>query len=301
MASAVYVGIDVAKGWLDVAARPGADPWRVANDPAGVATLAAQLDALAPALVVLEASGGYERPIVAALAASGLPVAVVNPRQARDFARATGRLAKTDALDARAQPAAGAQTLAALLARRRQLVGMRVAEQNRLQTALPAVRAGIAAHLAWLQEATARIAAELRETIAADPAWRERDPLLRSVPGVGPVLALTLLAELPELGTLTRQQAAALAGVAPLNRDTGRQRGIRTVWGGRAGVRGALYMGALTATRWNPIIAAFSRRLCAAGKPRKVALVACMRKLLTILNAVARSQTAWRTVPAPAP
>ena len=315
MASAVYVGIDVAKGWLDVAARPHAAPWRVDNDPAGVAQLVARLEELVAALVVLEASGGYERPVVAALAAGGLPVAVVNPRQARDFARATGQLAKTDALDARAlarfaeavrppvraQPAAGAQALTALLVRRRQLVGMRVAEQNRLQTCLPAVRAGVAAHLAWLREATAAIDAELRGAIAADPAWRERETLLRSVPGVGPVLALTLLAELPELGTLTRQQAAALAGVAPLNRDTGRQRGLRTVWGGRAGVRGALYMGALTATRWNPIIAAFYRRLCAAGKPHKVALVACMRKLLTILNAVIRSSTAWRTAPVPSP
>ncbi len=311
MVSAVYVGIDVAKGWLDVAARPGAAPWRVDNDPAGVALLVAQLDTLAPALVVLEASGGYERPVVAALAAGGLPIAVVNPRQARAFARATGQLAKTDALDAKAlahfaeavrpparvQPAVEAQALTALLTRRRQLVAMRVAEQNRLETALPAVRAGIAAHLTWLREAAAAIDEELRRAVAADPAWREAEALLRSVPGVGPVLALTLMAELPELGTLTRQQAAALAGVAPLNRDTGRQRGVRTIWGGRAGVRGALYMGALTATRWNPTIGAFYRRLCDAGKPRKVALVACMRKLLTILNALLRTRTPWQPVP----
>lgn len=312
MASAVYVGIDVAKGWLDVATRPHAEPWRVDNDPAGIAHLVARLDALAPALVVLEASGGYERPVAAALAAGGLPVAVINPRQARDFARATGQLANTDALDAqalarfaeavrpavRAQPDTEAQALAALLARRRQLVAMRVAEQNRLETALPAVRGGIAAHVTWLQEAVVAIDEELRRAIAADPAWGEAGVLLRSVPGVGPVLALTLLAELPELGTLTRQQVAALAGVAPLNRDTGRQRGVRTTWGGRAGVRGALYMGALTATRWNPVIGAFYRRLCEAGKPRKVALVACMRKLLTILNALLRTRIPWQEAPA---
>jgi transposase len=225
--------------------------------------------------------------------------------QARDFASATGQLAKTGAPDAhalarsaeavrppvRAQPGAGAQTLTALLVPGRQLVGMRVAEQHRLQTALPAVRAGIAAHLASLREATAAVDAELRAAIAADPAWRERAALLRSVPGVGPVPAVTLLAELPGLGALARQQAAALAGVAPLNRDTGRQRGMRTVWGGRAGVRGALYVGALTAARWNPVIGASYRRLCDAGKPRTVALVACVRTLLPVLNAPLRTCT----------
>jgi transposase len=304
----LYVGIDVAKGDLDIAVRPEGQGWRVANDAPGIAALVARLDTLGPALIVAEATGGYERPLAAALAAAGLPIAVVNPRQVRDFARATGRLAKTDALDAqtlarfgeavrppaRPIPDAQAQALAAVLARRRQVVAMLTAEQNRLHSALPAIQGHIAAHIAWLEDDLARIDAELAQTIAADPAWRERDALLRSVPGVGPVLATTLLAELPELGSLTRHEVAALAGVAPLNRDSGTLRGKRTVWGGRARVRGALYMAALVATRHNPAIRAFYARLCAAGKPKKVALVACMRKLLTLLNALLHHHTPWQ-------
>jgi transposase len=314
MTVSLYVGIDVSKGRLDVALRPEGEGWRADNDAAGVAAVVARLDALAPALIVLEATGGYERPLAAALAAAGLPVAVVNPRQARDFAKATGKLAKTDRLDARALahfaeavrpparpvPDAQAHALAAVLARRRQVVAMLTAEQNRLHTALPAIQGHIAAHIAWLEDDLARIDAELAQTIGADPAWRERDELLRSVPGVGRVLATTLLAELPQLGTLSRHEVAALAGVAPLNRDSGTLRGKRTVWGGRARVRGALYMAALVATRHNPAIRAFYERLCAAGKPKKVALTACMRKLLTILNAMLHHRTPWQDRPASA-
>ncbi len=228
-ATPCYVGIDVAKARLDVATRPGGDRWHVANDAAGVATLVTRLHELQPALVVLEATGGYERPVSAALSAAGLPVAVVNPRQARDFAKATGKLAKTDALDAQALahfaaavqpparpvPDADAQALAAILARRGQVVAMLTAEQQRAHTALPLVRERIAVHLAWLEEELATLDGELARAIREDPAWREHAALLRSVPGVGPVLATTLLADLPKLGTLTRQQLAALVGVAP--------------------------------------------------------------------------------------
>jgi transposase len=303
----VFIGIDVAKARLDIAVRPDRDTWQTTNDASGIAELVARLDHRQPTLIVLEATGGYERPVAASLVAAGLPVAVVNPRQIRDFAKATGKLAKTDTLDAhvlahfadavrpapRPPPDADTQALAAILARRRQLVAMLTAEQNRLHTAPTAIRERIGAHIGWLEEELQDIDTELARTIADDPIWRERDALLRSVPGVGPVLATTLLAEPPQLGTLTRHQVAALAGVAPLNRDSGSRRGIRTVWGGRARVRGALYMAALVATRYNPVIRAFYERLCAAGKPKKVALTACMRKLLTILNALLAHRTPW--------
>ncbi len=310
-ATPCYVGIDVAKARLDVATRPGGDRWHVANDAAGVATLVTRLHELQPALVVLEATGGYERPVSAALSAAGLPVAVVNPRQARDFAKATGKLAKTDALDAQALahfaaavqppvrpvPDADAQALAAILARRGQVVAMLTAEQQRAHTALPLVRERIAVHLAWLEEELATLDGELARAIREDPAWREHAALLRSVPGVGPVLATTLLADLPELGTLTRQQLAALVGVAPLNQDSGKRRGKRAVWGGRRRVRAVLYMATLAATRFNPVIKAFYDRLLAAGKAKKVALTACMRKLLTILNALLARRTRWQPQP----
>jgi transposase len=308
MTVSLLVGIDVSKGRLDVALRPEGEGWRADNDAAGIAALVARLDALGPTLIVAEATGGDERPLAAALAAAGPPLAVVNPRQARDFAKATGKLAKTDRLDARAlahfaeavRPAArpvpdgAAQGLAAALARRRQVVGMRTAEQHRLHAAAAAVQTHIAAHIAWLEDDRARIDAALAATIVADPRWRERDRLLRSVPGVGPVLATTLLAELPQLGSLTRHEVAALAGVAPLNRDSGTLRGKRTVWGGRARVRGALDMAALVATRHNPAIRACYGRLCAAGKPKPVALTACMRKLLTLLNTMLHHRTPWQ-------
>ncbi len=302
-----HVGIDVAKARLDVAVRPTGDSWQVTNDAAGVAALVARLHQLQPTLVVLEATGGYERPVTAALSAAGLAVAVVNPRQVRDFARAIGKLAKTDALDAQvlahfaeavrppARPLATdhAQYLTAILMRRRQIVAMLAAEQNRLETA-PLVRERVAAHIVWLEEELARLDGDLAEAIRDDPAWQEREALLRSVPGVGPVLATTLLAELPELGALTRHQVAALVGVAPLNCDSGTLRGKRAVWGGRGRVRAVLYMAALVASRHNPAIKAFYQRLCAAGKARKVAVVACMRKLLTILNAMLAHREPWR-------
>ena len=303
----VFIGIDVAKAHLDVAVRPDGDTWQAANDASGIAALVAHLDQLRPTLVVLEATGGYERPVTASLVAAGVPVAVVNPRQIRDFAKATGKLAKTDTLDAhvlahfadavrptpRPLPDADTQMLAAILGRRRQVVAMLTAEQNRLHTAPTTIRERIGAHIVWLEEDLKEIDTALAQAIADDPTWRERDALLRSVPGVGPVLAVALLAQLPQLGALTRHQVAALAGVAPLNRDSGTRRGIRTVWGGRARVRGALYMAALVATRYNPVIRAFYARLCAAGKPKKVALTACMRKLLTILNALLAHRTPW--------
>ncbi len=302
-----HVGIDVAKARLDVAVRPTGDSWQVTNDAAGVAALVARLHQLQATLVVLEATGGYERPVTAALSAAGLAVAVVNPRQVRDFARAIGKLAKTDALDAQvlahfaeavrppARPLATdhAQYLTAILMRRRQIVAMLAAEQNRLETA-PLVRERVAVHIVWLEEELARLDGDLAEAIRDDPAWQEREALLRSVPGVGPVLATTLLAELPELGALTRHQVAALVGVAPLNCDSGTLRGKRAVWGGRGRVRAVLYMAALVASRHNPAIKAFYQRLCAAGKARKVAVVACMRKLLTILNAMLAHREPWR-------
>ena len=303
-----YVGIDVAKDMLDVALRPTGGRWRVAHDEQGLAQLVAALAALTPALIVLEATGGLELELVGALALAGLPVVVVNPRQVRDFARATGRLAKTDALDAavlahfaeavrpplRPLSDAQTQTLRQLLTRRRQLVGMRVAEGQRLTRASAAVRPSIEAHLAWLEQQLGALETELQQQLRSSPVWRERDQLLRSVPGVGEQLSLTLLAELPELGRLNRRAIAALVGVAPFNRDSGRRRGRRTIWGGRARVRAMLYMGALSASRHNPVIRAFYQRLLAAGKPKKVALTACMRKLLVILNAMLKHHTPWR-------
>jgi transposase len=302
-----WIGIDVAKAWLDVA-RAGEEPVRrVANDADGIAELVAEVRAAAPRLVVLEATGGYERAVTAALAAAGVPVAVVNPRQVRDFAKATGQLAKSDALDARvlarfAQriqppvrplPDAVAQELAALLARRRQLLEMRTAEHNRRPSLAPRLRPALDAHVRWLSEQITELDRELDRTLRDSPIWREKEALLRSIPGVGPVVARTLLAELPELGSLERGEAAALAGVAPLNQDSGRRRGTRRTWGGRGGVRAALYMATVAATRCNPAIRALYQRLRAAGKPAKVALVAGMRKLLLIANAILRDGAPW--------
>ena len=303
----VYVGIDVAKATLDVAVAPTAERWTLAYTEREVAGLVRRLTGLHPALVVLEATGGLEGPLVGALATAGLPVVVVNPRQVRDFAKATGTLAKTDALDAavlahfaaavrptpRPLPDAATQTLAALVTRRRQLVEMLTAERNRLGSAPRVLRAEIQAHLTWLQRRLARLDTDLGQAIRTSPVWRVQDDLLRSVPGVGPVLSATLLASLPELGTLNRKAIAALVGVAPLNRDSGTLRGRRRVWGGRAAVRAVLYMGTLVAVRHNPVLRAFYQRLRAVGKLPKVALTACMRKLLTILNAMLNHQTPW--------
>lgn len=308
-----FVGIDVSRDHLDVAVRPSGDAWRVANDEAGIAELVAQARAVAPTAIVLEASGGLEAAVAAALAEVRLPVAVVNPRQARDFAKATGQLAKSDALDARMLahfaeairpvvrplPDAEQQRLAALMARRRQVVDMLVAEQQRLHRARPAVRERVAAHVAWLDAELRALDGDVDAAIQASPLWRARDDLLRSVPGVGPVLSRTLLANLPELGRLDRKQIATLVGVAPLARESGRWRGRRGIWGGRAEVRRVLYLATVVAVHHNPTIRSFYERLRAAGKPPKVALVACMHKLLLILDALLRSGQPWRA-PAPA-
>ena len=303
-----YAGIDVAKAKVDVAVRPTGQKWSIAYDKRGVRELISQMKEMSPALVVLEASGGLELPLVAALAAAELPVVVVNPRQVRDFARATGTLAKTDALDAavlahfadavrpsvRPLRDAETQALNSLAARRHQVMTMLVSEKNRLGTAISAVRPRIEAHVTWLEQELDDLDHGLRETLRQSPVWREKDDLLRTVPGVGEQLSLTLLAHLPELGALNHREIAALVGVAPFNRDSGTLRGTRTVWGGRARVRAALYMGALVASRHNPVIRDFYQRLVASGMPKKMALVACMRKLLVILNSILRHGSPWR-------
>jgi transposase len=307
-AAPLFVGIDVAQAELVVAQQPPADVWTLPNDPAGAADLARRLRALHPTVIVLEATGGYERTVVAALATAGLPVVVANPRQVRDFARGTGQLAKTDAVDAailalfaervhpepRPVPDAALHALEALVTRRRQLLDMLTAERNRLALAAPPVHADVRRHIAWLERRVAKLDRDLDKKIQASPLWRTTDNLLQSTPGVGPAVSRTLLAALPELGTLTHKQIAALVGVAPMARDSGRWRGRRRITGGRAPVRAALYMAALVATRYNPAIQPFYARLLAAGKPKKLALTACMHKLLTILNAMVKSNTVWR-------
>ena len=304
-----FIGIDVAKAQLDIAIRPSGERWAVPHDAGDIMTLVERLQALHPALIVLEATGGWERAVTSALATAGLPVVVVNPRQVRDLARATGQLAKTDALDARALahfadvirptprplPDAQTQEWRALLGRRQQLVVMRTAEQNRLTGPSTRLITDIEAHITWLNASLATLDNDLEILLRASPVWRANDDLLQSAPGIGPVCARTLLLELPELGTLNRQQIAALVGVAPLNCASGTLRGRRTIWGGRAHVRTVLYMGTLVATRYNPRIKAFSQRLLAAGKLKKVALTACMHKFLTILNAMLKHRTPWQT------
>lgn len=304
---AVYIGIDVAKDHLDIAVLPSGDAWRVANSPDDIDTLTARLTDLQAALVVLEATGGHEHAVAAALAAANLAVAVINPRQVRDFARATGELAKTDALDAhilalfaervrpepRALPDAAQRALEALLSRRRQLIGMLVAERNRLLLADAAVQKSLTKHVRWLEKELGAVEDAVAKAVEASPLWRAKEDLLRSVPGVGRVLASTLLADLPELGDLNRKEIAKLVGVAPLARDSGKHRGQRIAWGGRAEVRSALYMGALACITHNPTVGGFYRRLVARGKPKKVALVAAMRKLLVVLNAMVRDGERW--------
>jgi transposase len=305
-----FVGIDVSQEGLDVVVFTGPS-WRVPNDEEGLVALTARLRPLPVRLAVLEATGGLEVPVAAALATAGIPVAVVNPRQVRDFARATGLLAKTDRLDAHAiarfaaainpaprpLPDAQAQELDALLTRRRQVTEMLVMETNRLRRALPSLRPVIQAHIDWLRGQRSQLDTQLDQTVRQSPLWRVQEQLYRSMKGVGPVLARTLIAELPELGTLDRKRIAALVGVAPFNRDSGRVRGQRTIWGGRASVRGVLYMATVAATRTNPVIKAVYRQFLARGKAKKVALVACMRKMLTILNAMARTGTPFRPTP----
>jgi transposase len=304
----VWIGIDVAKAWLDVADSGEERPWRVANDAAGIAALVETLVARSPRLIVLEPTGGLETPVAAALLAAGLPVAVVNPAKVRAFAAASGQRAKTDALDARLLarfgermqpparplPAPTTQHLREIVARRRQVVEMHTAEANRRPTLAADLRPRLEEHLAWLEAQIVELDAALAQLIAASPAWRANEQLLCSIPGIGPVVARTLLAHVPELGTLTRQEAAALVGVAPLNHDSGRSQRPRCIAGGRSGVRAMLYMAALTAARCDPTMRAFYERLTQHGKPAKVALVACMHKLLTVANAVLRDGVPWR-------
>ena len=313
-----FAGIDVSKAQLDVAVRPTGKRWVLPYDETGIEGLIPQIVDLGPALVLLEATGGLELPLVAALAAAALPVVVVNPRQVRDFAKATGTLAKTDTLDAgvlahfadavrpevRPLQDAATQVLNSLTARRHQVMTMLVSEKNRLGTASGAVSPRavsprIEAHIAWLEQELSDLDKGLRQTLRPSPVWREKDDLLRTVPGVGPQLSLTLLAHLPELGTLDRKQIAALVDVAPYNRDSGTRRGKRAVWGGRSRVRAVLYMGALVASRHNPAIRDFYQRLLAAGKPKKVALIASMRKLLVTLNAMLKHGYPWRDMTQP--
>lgn len=303
----VFVGLDVAKGHVDVCLRPSGEHWQQSTSPEGLAALLERLRALSPTLVVMEATGGLEAPIVAALAVA-MPVAVVNPRQVRDFARAMGRLAKTDKIDAatlahfgqvvepkvQALPEPARDELVATLTRRQQLVEMVTAERNRHGSCRVAnVRKQLQSHIDWLLSSIKEVDKELEQMLRQSPVWKEQEELLRSVPGVGKVLATTLLAELPELGKLDRKKIAALVGVAPFNRDSGTLRGKRAIWGGRATVRAALYMGALVATQRNAVIKAHYEHLLAAGKLKKVALTACMRKLLTMLNSMARGKTKW--------
>jgi transposase len=303
-----FIGIDISKRQLDVATRPRGESWACANDANGISDLIKRLRCLRPALVVLEATGGYEISLVTALAVAGLPFVVANPRQVRDFAKALGLLEKTDKLDARVlahfadvvrpepRPLASeaSQRFNALVVRRQQLVGMHTQEENRRATAHAELRGCIEAHLRWLEEEGAEIEAQLRLMLKSDPAWREEDRLLQSAKGVGPVLSWSLVGGLPELGKLNRHEIAKLVGAAPLARDSGKFKGRRMIWGGRSAVRAVLYMGALSAARHNPPIRALYERLLASGKPKKVALIACMRKLLTVLNAMVRDKTPWQ-------
>lgn len=304
---AIYVGIDVAKATLDVSVSGDPDVWQVLNADPDMDALCTRLSALRPTLIVLEATGSYELRAAAALGAAGLPVAVVNPRQVRSYARSIGQLAKTDRIDARVLarfaeavhpevrplPDADTRSLDALVTRRRQLVGMQVAEQTRLATAPAVTRKQIKAHLGWLRRQLAQLDSDIAGTVRRSPLFRAKDDLLQSVPGVGSATSRTLLALLPELGTLDHKQIAALVGVAPFNQDSGTLRGKRRIWGGRARVRTALYMAALVGSRHNATLKNLYDRLRAAGKPPKVALVACMRKLIIILNAIVRDGRPW--------
>ena len=302
-----YVGIDVSKDTLEVAAYPKKKDWQFQNNEAGINQLVQAFEEIDPVLVVMEATGGYETPLAYALNKAEIPCAVVNPREVRDFAKATKKLAKTDTIDARVlahfaalikpqpRPLSDEQTheLEAIITRRRQVIEMLTAEKNRLHMARKPVRDAIKAHIDYLTRELSHIDADLQGRIEESPTKREKYALLQSVPGVGPHLSATLLIELPELGSLNRRQIAALVGVAPLNRDSGAMRGKRSVWGGRPQVRAVLYMAALVAARFNPVISQFYTRLCAMGKAKKVALVACMRKLITILNAILKHHVPW--------
>jgi len=305
--SLIFVGIDVSKAQLDVAIRPTAEIMSVANDKAGIKAVVKRLAKIQPSLVVLESTGGLEREVMCALIGAEIAVAMVNPRQVRDFAKASGQLAKTDRIDAavlahyaqafrptpRPLPDAVTLELRALTARRRQIIEMIVAERNRLATAAKAIRKSIAAHISWLEQDLDRADRDLDRFIEQNPVWKHKEQQLRTTPSMGPITSRTLLAELPEIGTLDRKQITALVGLAPFSCDSGTFKGRRSIWGGRASVRGALYMATLVATRHNPVIRDFYKRLKAKGKVFKVALVACMRKLLTILNSMIKHKTCW--------
>lgn len=308
MTDKTYAGIDVAKDHLDLAILPSREKRRYSNDEGGIDKLIKRLKNLSINLVVLEPTGGFETPAAAALTAEGMPVAVVNARQVREYAKATGRLAKTDGIDALvmaefaanikppARPLRDAETaeIKAMVSRRRQLLEMLTMEKNRLAMARKHLKPSIQAHIEWLKKEVEDLDRDLKKRIEDSPAWRVKDNLLQSIPGVGRVLSATLLAELPELGKLNRRQIAALVGVAPFNRDSGHMKGRRSIWGGRASIRTALYMATLASTRYNPVIKEFYQRLVARGKAKKVALVACMRRLLTIMNAILKHQRAWQ-------
>lgn len=305
-----FVGIDVSKTSLDTFILPQGDQLNFSNDEDGISILMDSIRSYAPALIVLEATGGFEAPAASAMAEAGLPVVVVNPRQVRNFAKAIGKLAKTDKIDAQVIALYGqnirpevrplkdvqARELTALNARRRQLMQMIVAEKNRLSMAPEINRKDIKLHLDWLGNRLDKINDEIRKIIRKSPIWREKEGILRSAPGIGPVISAAIITDLPELGTLNRKQISSLVGVAPLNRDSGKYRGNRTIWGGRASVRCALYMGTVVATRFNPVIKKFYQRLIEAGKKPKVAIVACMRKLLTILNVMIKDGKKWQPI-----
>lgn len=305
----IFIGIDVAKSHLDIHILPDNEAWRIDYNEFELEKLSNKLTSMSPQLVVMEATGGLEYFLASTLMKAGLPTVVINPRQARDFAKATGRLAKTDRVDAlslalfgeRIRPEvrllkdAEQQEFSSLLARRRQLIDMRTSEQNRRSQMTGAALENIKEHLAWLDKNIKDVDKDLGSKVSNSPAWQARKELLLSFKGVGAVTTFTLLASLPELGTLNRKKIAALVGVAPLNRDSGSMRGKRMVWGGRASVRSVLYMAALVASRSNVVIKEFYDRLVQAGKPKKVALTACMRKVLTILNAMVRDKQPWKT------
>ena len=304
-----FVGIDVSKDSLDVHIRPEDQQQRFAYDGDGLFALVEMLSQLAPTLIVLEATGGYEQRVVATLAAQQLPVAVVNARRVRDFAKATGQLAKTDRLDAavlsdfadKLRPAVSAlpdesrEELRALLVRRRQVVEMITAEKNRQATATKPIRRHIQTHINWLEKRLEEVDNDLSSGIKSSPIWKAKDDILQSAPGIGPTTSTTMLASLPELGSLNRRAIAALVGVAPMNRDSGQWRGRRTVQGGRSSVRITLFMCTLVAIKHNPVIRAFYQRLLAAGKPKMVAITASMRKFLTILNAMVKNNMPWNS------
>lgn len=305
-----FIGIDVSKQQLEVAAHESDYHFRCPNKPSAFGELIAELIILRPALIVLEATGGLEIPVVSALHAAGLPVVVVNPRQVRDFAKALGQLAKTDPLDARVLAHFAAaikppqrpikskeeRDLGALKSRRDQLIGMLTDEKNRRgSAATDSVRDKIKEHIDWLEESIAELDEQLKALLKSSTGWQAKDKILQSVPGIGPVTSFSMIADLPELGTLNRQKISKLVGVAPLNRDSGQQRGSRHIYGGRARLRSVLYMAALTASRHNPVIKEFYERLCANQKPFKVAITACMRKLLTIINVMVRDSSCWKS------